>query len=340
MFDKLEWVDANLEGAKPSAGDEWTAECPFCGRFGGFYVNVNEEGKGPWVCFKCDMASKDISGLVAQVEDISWAEARAFVMKEAIEFRRRETTVSLLDRIKSIRAVADYDGTDLFAAEKEAEGLPKEFIPVWDGKRWRVPLYMTERGFKRSVLRDQGVGFCNGGRYAHRVVIPIDCPNGTSFTARDVTGEGIPKYLNPADVDHSRLLFGWKSAPMGSDFTLVEGPLDTLKNIQNGLPSLGIGGKFLSDYQLALLFTRPSDVSVTVMLDPEAMADAYVIAPQLLLHFDDVYVARLPDGTDPGEAKRALARRVHAKSEAFKGDRMPRLKEIVANSRKKLQKFL
>jgi len=339
MFDLVEWVDANIDRARPSAGDERTGECPFCGKYGGFYINCSEDGNGPWVCFKCGEASKSVIRLIAHVEGITPQEARAFLLKSKVEFRRKETAISLLDRIKAIRGNEDIDSIDLFD-EKVEGGLPSEFVPVWDGKKWRVPVYMSKRGYRRSILRDWGVGFCNSGRYARRVIVPLECPNGRSFTARDVTGEQKPKYLNPEGIDHRRLLFGWNSVSNHSGFELVEGPLDAMKLDQHGLPSMAMGGKVLHSEQLNMLFKRPSSVRVTVMLDPEALKEAYNVASQLIVHFDRVYVAyTLPDGVDPGDTTRAQARETHNKAFRYSGERAERVQVVVKNARHKLQKI-
>ncbi len=343
-FDILEWVDAMVDGARPSAGHEWTATCPFCSEFGGFYVNTDPEGKGPWVCFKCRERSRSIYGLVAHVEGITLTEARAFVIQQKIEFRRRETTTTLLDRIQAIRSPESLEDLDLLADDGAGaeESLPSGFVPVWDGKRWRVPTYLTDRKFKRSILRKWGVGYCQRGffneqYFGHRVIIPIACPNGRSFTGRDLTDEQMPKYLNPKGHDHSRLLIGWDQAPERGDFTLVEGPTDAMKLDQHGFPSMGVGGKVLSAIQLAMLFTRPSDASATVLFDPEALAEAYEVAAKLVTHFNYVFVARLPDGIDPGKSTRKQASKAHASASRFRGERGPRTLAVVEAARRKLQ---
>lgn len=337
-FDILEWVDANIERARPSAGDEWTGECPFCGRYGGFYINTDLEKLGPWVCFKCDERSNSAVRLIAHVEDITPHEAKTLLLRSKIEFRRKETTTSLLERIKAIRGVEDLDAIDLLLEDKVEGELPSEFIPVWDGKRWRVPTYMTKRGYKRSVLKAWGVGFCNGGRYARRVVIPLVCPNGHSFTARDLTDEQMPKYLNPKGVDHRRLLFGWDRVPLSADFALVEGPLDAMKNDQHRLWSMAIGGKVLHAEQLNMLFKRPSDAAVTVMLDPEAMKEAFNVAAQLMVHFERVYVAELPEDVDPGDSTKAIAHKANGDASKYAGEREKRVRAAIKNAWTNLQK--
>jgi len=342
-FDVLEWVDANLTLARPSAGHEWTAECPFCEVFGGFYVNTDPEKRGPYVCFKCDSRAPNCLPMIAHVEDISIHEARAMVFKAGIELRRKETASTLLDRIRGIRGV-DLDSIDLEADDNTNIDLPAEFIPVWDGKRWRVPKYLVNRAFKRQALQDCGVGYCQRGWWAGRAIIPLRCPNGHSFTGRDMTGESdddpsIPKYRNPKGIDHAQLLFGWDRCPERGDFALVEGPLDYVKMYQHGVPSMALGGKVLSVSQLGMLCKRPADVGVTVLLDPEARLDAFRVAFQLIVHFHRVYVAQLPEGIDPGKSTRRQAHRAVDRAEPFSGSRVPGVIETIKASKSKIHKL-
>ncbi len=338
-FDYAEWVDAMLEHSRPSAGDEWTAECPFCHVFGSFYVNCSEEKRGPWVCFKCDERSNSIIRLIAHVEDITPAEVRAMMMKANAEFRRRETTETLSERIRAIREPEELGELDFFHEDEVIGSGPPELIPIWDGKAWNVPTYLTRRGYKRETLRLWDVGYCERGYYAHRVIIPIDCPNGRSFTARDLTGEQQPRYLNPKGMDHRRLLYGWKQTSIHSDFILAEGPFDAMKLDQHGFPAMAVGGKVLSGEQLGMLFARPDSASVTVMFDPGATMEAYNVAAQLVTHFKYVYVATLSGEIDPGASTRNQARRAHGKAIRFTGERAPRVLEAVKKSKEKLQEI-
>lgn len=340
-FDLWSWCEGSLNGFKPSSNGEITASCPQCNKSQKFYVNCDEDSEkwGRWVCFACD----DFRGLnpirlVAFVEDITQQEARAFIFRQSVEMRRKHTPLSLLEKIKTIRD----DGSEL-TVEGESSGpvdydVPDGFKPVYDKGKWSVPRYMKARGFKRETLRDWGVGYCTTGLYQGRVIIPIVCPTGRSFTARDVTGDGEPKYLNPANADHSRLLFGWKSAPLAESFCLVEGPLDAMKMAQHGIPALGLGGKSLSDAQMALLRLRPDSVRVTVMLDPEEMTAPYDVAAQLAMTFPRVRIAKLPAGEDPGSSTREMAMEAVRMAERYTGSRMPKLGARMAGMREKLAK--
>lgn len=362
-YEYKEWVTDNLERAKPSVGDEWTATCPSCGKYGGFYVNTNAEGDGPFVCFKCDFSGKHFARLVAEVEGCTYTEALQHMYKDAVTFRRKETVESLAERIKALRGrdvIVDADVWDDMESAKMDFALPPSmFKPIWDGKRWRVPEYLTERGFQREALRDWGVGFCAKGSWAApgarpqwwggRVIIPFECPNGRSFTGRDLTGDQEPKYLNPTGADHAQLLIGWDHVRAGADFALVEGPLDALRLYQWGIPALAYGGKHtLSPAQLNMLFKYPESASVTVMLDPDALANAYAVAKQLKLRFNHVYVARIPATDkagrklDPGASTRKQAHKWYDGAPEYTGERgvgaLARVREALAKSQSRFKK--
>jgi DNA primase len=357
-FDFREWVEDKLERARPSAGNEWTATCPSCGKFGGFYVNIDSEGTGPWVCFKCTKSGKHFAWLIVEVEGCSYADALAQMYKGAVAFApRKESTESLVDRIKGLRAGEVEASADMWDGMRDASGgsvdfaLPKEFKSVWNdkAKSWRVPNYLTERRFMRETLKAWGVGYVERCWYHapgaakpqkmdNRVIIPVECPNGRSFTARDLTGEQEPKYMNPTGADHALLLFGWKFVKPGADFAIVEGPLDAMKLQQWGIPALAFGGKALSSAQLTMLFTYPEDTSVTVMLDPDAEAESYHVASQLRLRFNRVFVAKIPPKDDkgrkldPGASTKAQAHSWYEDAPKFTGERGPRTRALVSDS--------
>src|SRR6185503_1657735 len=135
-------------------------------------------------------------------------------------------------------------------------------------------------GFVRSVSIVEGRTL-----RGMRLVIPIDCPNGTSWTARAMDGAE-PKYFNPAGADHSRLLIGWNVARLTGDLVICEGPVDAVMLYQHDISALALGGKVLHDAQLAMLLALPAATAVTVMLDPEERTAPMEVARALSTHFD------------------------------------------------------
>lgn len=326
-FDIEEWVRDNLDSIRRSTGDELSADCPFCSKPGHFYINVDS---GNYICFKCEQAGRGFRGLVklvAEVEGVKTSVARRIISRQSVEYKRREEQPStLLERVAKLRGMEAQSDDGLVRAP-----LPDEFIPVWrEGRGWRMPAYLRQRGITRDTARRWGLGYCDKGRYADRIVFPINCPHGQSFTARDATENQSqqPKYLNPKGVDHGRLLYGWSTLGDG-DVILVEGPTDVLSLVQRGYEVLGLLGKSLHVEQMKLLLNLPRDKTFIIMLDPEETEAPYKVGKQLLCRFERVYVAGLP-GVDPNEATREQTYHAYKKSSRFTGNRLDALKAGVA----------
>jgi hypothetical protein len=330
-FNVREYVEANLDRVKDSAGDEITATCPECGEWGAFYVNALS---GAYVCFKCNWRSKTIVGLVALVEDMTWAEASKYIFTESVEIRRKGDIVSLAERLRCLILRDDWED-DEHDDEPVEFPLPKAFRACYKGGRWSLPEYLKERRIKSRTAREWGMGWCRAGRFAGRLVIPIQCPGGYSFTARDMTGEQEPKYLNPTGADHRRLLIGYNMANMKGDFCVVEGPLDAVRLYQHGFGAVAVGSTLLHSEQMDMLFSSPRDAAVTVMLDPEEDLGPYEVAKQLCVHFDRVYIAALPVGVDPGKASLREASNAVERADRFTGERTGELKARINKAKKR-----
>jgi hypothetical protein len=297
------------------------------------------------VCWKCDFRAHTVVGLIAQVEDISWSEARAYIFTRSIKLRRKEDVFSLADRVRALRphAIVDDESEASVAVE-----LPEYYVQIFDPRRkptWQLPRYLRERGVKPSTAASWGLGYCRKGKYGDRLVIPIDCPAGVSWTARAMSAEVKgPKYLNPPGADHRRLLIGWHCARVTGDIVLCEGPLDAVRLFQHDLPALALGGKELHDEQLAMLRRLPAKAAVTVMLDPEEELAPFKLAERLSLHFEQIYIAKLPRKTvdgkklDPGESTRAQAHRAVDGAALWGSSRGPRTAAMLREARKAWQK--
>lgn len=332
MIDIEDWVKDNLERPRKSSGHEWTAMCPSCGAEPGrFYVNVES---GSWICFKEEeFRGKKIWGLIAKVEGITASQARAEALRANVKFarRRKGPLASLKSQVTSLRTEVSWteDESPRVAAE-----MPRETVAIFDpgrAKQWKYPRYLKQRGIKKNTCKQFSLGYVppgvwwdGGGRpqnIGSRVIVPIVSPTGYSWSARDMTGEQEPKYLNPLGADHRKLLHGWDQISLESDIVIVEGPFDVINMHQLGIPALGILGKELNREQMGLLCRKPVDASITVMLDPEEAIAPYKVATMLKMRFNHVYVARLPDGCDPGDASKRDAWDAWDSAERYNGSR-------------------
>jgi DNA primase len=330
-FDIEQWARDNLSHVAESTADELMADCPWCGKAEHFYINIKT---GDHICFKCNARGRGVIGVFAQVEGLTFLEAQRVLFKRVVQFKRRKSTPeNLTERVTALRpGQSEIEAKPLVDFE-----LPPEYIPIWDGRRWLMPTYLRERGVTRRMAKFWRLGFCETGRYASRIVIPIECPNGRSFTARDATGFKKPPYLNPPNSEHGRLLFGWDAAGTEGDVALVEGPFDVMGLWRWGIRSVGIFGKSLHPEQLNLLFRWPSDRTVFVMTDPDADAEAIKIARALLARFQRIYLpAPMPAGVDPWDSSEVQARRSIYDAVRFQGGRTNLVKIFLGRSRARM----
>lgn len=331
--DPSAWIEANLDGVR-RRGVSYEADCPFCGKSGHLYVHGED---GHFTCFKCGAGGRDMVRLVAEVEGVTVAEARRRMFRDTVEFKRSRPA-----------EVAQVGGRLRALLGREPEppidtAPPASMVPVWDGARWRMPTYLSERGLTRRLARRYGLGFCGPSlcatapsscrfpedtrdcveqgrcRYANRIVLPYSCPNGRSFTTRAADGETEPKYLNPP-APKGRLLYGWQAAHEGGELVLVEGPFDALRLASHGIASVAVMGLSLGGPQLNLL-SQLRLASVTLMLDAGVETEAIGMASDLVGSVREVYVARLPDGADPGDSTREQAWAAFREAERFKAGR-------------------
>lgn len=306
-FELEEYLMGSLLRARRSAsasGGEITAVCPSCEKYGGFYANPRS---GKYVCFKCGFRGRSAVGIVALLENLTFVEARSFLFRNTIEVRRKSDLFTVAERVRWLR---DSKGDN-----EELLDIP--FPPgvnlCFDNGRWRLPSYLKGRKIKSRTAAHWGLGFSDKLYYrfpdadkdtnlSWRLFIPIECPFGRSWTARDTTGERLPRYLNPAGADHRKMLIGWSKIRMTGDLVICEGPMDAIKLWQHDVSAVALGGKELHDEQLAQLVKLPRDTSVTVMLDPEELEAPRKVAARLSVHFSEIYLAKLPEGVDPGSS--------------------------------------
>lgn len=329
LFDIAGYANDNLTNVRASTGTEIVAMCPACDKDGRFYLNLET---GAFICFKCEFRGKTIVGLIAQIEGIPYERAAAQMLRKALKPRRKETPQSLLEKIRALRGLATPEPIEAVDYD-----LPPEFKPVYRDGKWMMPAYLKERHIKRETAKAWGMGFCNNGRYGGRIIVPVDCPNGKSFTAR-TTDKGVePRYLNPKGADHGRLFCGWNVLKKSGQVTLVEGPFDAVKLWQHGFPVLSMMGKVLHAEQFTMLANAfPPSTEIVVMTDPEEAKAPYDIAKRLLVRYERVYIAKLPLGVDPGSSTLEQAQKAHDKAERYKGERGRGLAGLIAQAKKTL----
>jgi DNA primase len=146
--------------------------------------------------------------------------------------------------------------------------------------------YLKERGFTAETIMHFGLGFCNRGLMAGRVVIPLRDQTSKligyagRFTRDDQVGEKVPKYLFPSNrerngtqLEFRKSLFLYNGHGMKSpiqDLVVCEGFSSVWWLTQWGFPNVvALMGNSCSDVQAALIVKTVSP-SGRIWLMPDA----------------------------------------------------------------------
>lgn len=296
-----DWIDDRLDVAARNGAEVRVRSCFFCGRSRTLKINV-ETFK--FFCHnrECEQAG-GLLRLVEAVEGCSYDEAvriTKHLVSGVVKAKPLSQIVDLFDDLKAGTVPEEDAGLNLHVP------LPGEFMPCWDGKRWRVPKYLTARGVDREMIARWGIGFCPRGDYGGRVVIPVKCAGMSSFVARDTTGDKYqPKYKNPDAASQSHMLFGYDEIEPGRVLA-VEGVFDAMRLCSYGFQSVAYMTDHLSPHQIQLLAAKgPIDlVTMPDGSDVNAQAKAIRQARAMENRFRSVRVAFLDSG-DPDTATRA-----------------------------------
>jgi hypothetical protein len=272
-------------------------------------VNASKQS---WRCFKCSWSGRDPVRFVAEVESCDLAAARELVLSSNLVQRRPEELQRILKGVQEKPVVAPKKlGGDWRAA------MPKEYIPCYDKakNRWNgIPTYLKVRGITKETCLLFRLGWCDTGRYAHRIVLPMSTGDVHTFQARATWDDAVPKYLGDTGAPLSKILMGYDLLKKGEELWVVEGPFDKLACHQAGIPAVPLTGKELSDQQINLI-VRLAPPRVHVMLDPDAEVTCRKTAAKLSYRVPTDMV--LLKGGDPGELQDKLkvqARQFHESS--------------------------
>ena len=320
-FDFLAYVESRCQVTRRyGRGEHMLRECPHCKAREHCSVNPRTQ---KWRCYRCTWAGSDPIYFVAEVESCDLSAARELVLSSNLVQRRPEELQRILKGAQEKKVEpAKRLGGDWRVA------MPKEYIPCYDrGKgKWNgVPTYLKERGITKETCLLFRLGWCDTGRYAHRIIIPMSAGDVHTFQARATWDEAVPKYLGEIGAPLSKVLMGYDMLRKGDELWVVEGPFDKLACHQAGIPAVPLTGKELSDQQINLI-VRLAPPRVHVMLDPDAEVMVRRTAAKLSYRVSTDIV--LLKGGDPGELRDEL--RVQARQ--FHESSRPSLAKILAKA--------
>ena len=159
--------------------------------------------------------------------------------------------------------------------------------------------YMISRGFSQNDLWYYRVGAVSSGRYRRRVIIPSFDDDGflNYFTGRSIDPDVTRKYINPK-VKRTDIIFNDLNINWGDPLTLVEGPFDMMKSVQNSTCLLGSS---LSEKHALFKKIVANHTPVVLALDPDAKEKMQNIARLLSSYDIAVSCADISPYDDVGE---------------------------------------
>ena len=177
--------------------------------------------------------------------------------------------------------------------------LPKEFKSLWSngssiiGKHSRV--YLNNRNVSNGDIIRYGVGYCEEGMYANRVIVPSYNSDGelNYFVGRDIY-EGGFKYKNPPvskDVIGFDLFINWNEP-----IILCEGVFDAIAIKRNAIP---LFGKTIPKSLKKKIYEKKVK-EIYILLDKDAISDAIKITDDLMKNGINVYFVSLSE-EDPSD---------------------------------------
>ena len=274
-------------GYSHTNGPETLFKCPTCDHHKlKFSVNIR---KNVFKCWVCDYRGRNVRRLVRRFG--------TFVqLQRWDEFTGRhdlERFAELFDSRSSVDPLPTLD-------------LPEEFISLAGA----IPAtgvyahkYLCSRGITKADILKWKIGYCFGGEYRSRIIIPSFNDNGdiSYFMARTYNGDSY-KYKNPKaskDIVFNELYIDWNE-----DLTIVEGVFDAI-TAGNGVPILGSTLRSNSDLIRKIVY---NDTPVYVALDPDARKKENKIIQTLLEYDVELYKIDVDGYEDVGSMPREVFR--------------------------------
>ena len=250
--------------------------CPFCNHHKK-KLQVNLETQ-KWHCWVCNKGGYKIGILLRKIN------APIEIIKQVLKYLDEYVSYS-----KDKEEVTKYEVS-----------LPKHYKPLWvktnDPLYRNALVYLKRRGIGVIEILRYSIGYCNGGRYSNRIIVPSYDTDGklNYFLARDMFPDSKFKYKNPPmskDTVCFELFINWNEP-----IILCEGVFDAISVRKNVIPLLG---KFPSKTLVKRLIEKKVK-TVYVALDEDAKKDAVKLSKFLMDYGITTYLLEM-NGKDPSE---------------------------------------
>ena len=157
-------------------------------------------------------------------------------------FKKLKASKEHFDELVELVGDKKYVRKNTNKEDKKIVRLPNEFKPLWlDGNsiiRKHAIVYLKNRGITLVDVIRYGMGYCEEGLYANRIIVPSYSSDGelNYFVGRDIY-EGGMKYKNPPvskDIIGFDLFINWDEP-----IILCEGVFDAMSFKRNAIPLFG-----------------------------------------------------------------------------------------------------
>ena len=154
--------------------------------------------------------------------------------------------------------------------------LFKDSSPVYPVRRQAMN-YLKSRGITDDMIEKFGIGFCDKGDHAGRIIIPSYNKNGelSYYIARSWNPLSKAKYKNP-EAEKDKIIFWESLIDWNKDIYLVEGAFDGLF-LDNPIPMLG---KHMSELLFDTIYEK-AKANVIICLDGDAWENAVKLYHEL-----------------------------------------------------------
>ena len=214
-------------------------------------------------------------------------------------FKKLKASKEHFDELVELVGDKKYVKRNTNKEDKKIVRLPNEFKPLWlDGNsiiRKHAIVYLKNRGITLVDVIRYGMGYCEEGLYANRIIVPSYSSNGelNYFVGRDIY-EGGMKYKNPPvskDVIGLDLFINWNEP-----IVLCEGVFDAIAIRRNAIP---LFGKTIPKSLMKKIYEKQVK-QIYILLDSDAIMDSIKMTDSLMKNGIDVYYVNLSE-EDPSD---------------------------------------
>lgn len=281
----LQLVESVLGKGKVTNKNNVAFHCPFCQsskRKMEVQMVTNDKGENSWHCWVCNRGGKKLATLFKSLN----------VSRE-----------KLTDLYKLLNTLPKYSSGqyDSNTQNMTAVELPKEYIPLYkhsDTTEYKNAIHYlrAKRKITLSEIVKYGIGYCEVGEYAKKIIIPSFDESGklNYFVGRAYYAVESFKHKNPEVSKNCvgfELFINW-SLPI----VLVEGAFDAIAVRRNAIP---LFGKTISeDLRKKIIENKVS--KVYICLDKDAQKQALDHAEYFMNNGVEVYFVDLHE-KDPAD---------------------------------------